>query len=337
MLAPLSAVNRATVEQDRAEVLHGGGPAARGGAGPAGGRRGVRLAAAAHLPGRVRALPGPDAAAPGPGPRAGRGPPGGTALPRPGQPGSGAARGRRWRSPRRSPAARGARRPLARADELAATAERGRRRRATRPLLALLASRVAAAPRRARRRRRAAAARPAHRRLADPHPPARARGPRRARRGARRAGAARDGHVRAGLADLHAWQSSFGSLDLQSTLVGHGRDLARLGLRLALDTREAGTVFEWSERARALAGRVTPVRPPLDQQLADDLTELRLLKQPCRRPRGCEELRDRVRQRQWYAAGPGAVAEPADAGGAPGRARARTTRCSSPTSSSTTG
>ena len=33
---------------------------------------------------------------------------------------------------------------------------------------------------------------------------------------------ARD-HVRAGLDDLHAWQSSFGSLDLQSTLVGHGR------------------------------------------------------------------------------------------------------------------
>ena len=39
----------------------------------------------------------------------------------------------------------------------------------------------------------------------------------------------------AGLADLHAWQSSFGSLDLQSTLVGHGRALAMQGLRLALE------------------------------------------------------------------------------------------------------
>ena len=47
---------------------------------------------------------------------------------------------------------------------------------------------------------------------------------------------ARD-HVRAGLADLHTWQSSFGSLDLQSTLVGHGRDLALQGLELAVDAR----------------------------------------------------------------------------------------------------
>ena len=58
---------------------------------------------------------------------------------------------------------------------------------------------------------------------------------------------ARD-HVRAGLSDLHEWQSSFGSLDLQSTLVGHGRDLAQLGLRSALDDRRPDRVFEWSER-----------------------------------------------------------------------------------------
>ena len=47
-------------------------------------------------------------------------------------------------------------------------------------------------------------------------------------------------HVRAGLADLHAWQSSFGSLDLQSTLVGHGRALAMQGLRLALEDGSPG-------------------------------------------------------------------------------------------------
>ena len=117
------------------------------------------------------------------------------------------------------------------------------------------------------------------------------------------------GHVRAGLAELHEWQSSFGSLDLQSTLVGHGRDLARMGLELGLDTGEPTTVFEWSERARALAGRVTPVRPPPDEQLAEDLTELRLLR-PGDDARA-QELRRRVRQRQWYAAGPGAVDEPA--------------------------
>jgi len=127
---------------------------------------------------------------------------------------------------------------------------------------------------------------------------------------------ARD-HVRAGLADLHAWQASFGSLDLQSTLVGHGRDLARQGLQLALDQADPGLVFEWSERARTLVGRVAPVRPPTDEQVADDLAELRLLQgeQPGPRTpeaRRVEELRARVRQRRWYAEGAGEVTEPAD-------------------------
>ena len=94
VLAPQSAVNRATDRAGPGRGPDGGGPAARGGAGAAGGGRGVRLASAAHLPGRVRALPGPDAAAPGPGPREGRGPACGTTLPGARQPGSRPARGR---------------------------------------------------------------------------------------------------------------------------------------------------------------------------------------------------------------------------------------------------
>jgi tetratricopeptide (TPR) repeat protein len=124
-------------------------------------------------------------------------------------------------------------------------------------------------------------------------------------------------HVRAGLADLHAWQSSFGSLDLQSTLVGHGRGLAARGLMLAVDHGDPALVFEWSERARALVGRVTPVRPPADEQVSRDLTELRLLQgaQPGRRTaeaRRVAELRQRVRQRRWYGEGAGTVGEPAE-------------------------
>ncbi len=127
---------------------------------------------------------------------------------------------------------------------------------------------------------------------------------------------ARD-HVRAGLADLHTWQASFGSLDLQSTLVGHGRDLASQGLELAVEHGDPGLVFEWSERARTLVGRVAPVRPPTDEQVASDLTELRLLQgeQPAPRSaeaRRAEELRGRVRQRRWYAEGAGEVSEPTD-------------------------
>ncbi len=123
-------------------------------------------------------------------------------------------------------------------------------------------------------------------------------------------------HVRAGLTDLHAWQSSFGSLDLQSTLVGHGRDLAQLGLRSALADGRADLVLEWSERARALVGRVAPVRPPHDPQLAADLTELRMLQagQPAARSaeaRRRDELAASIRQRSWYGEGGGRVGEPA--------------------------
>ncbi|MGH3346993.1 MAG: hypothetical protein ACRDO4_08420, partial [Nocardioides sp.] len=83
--------------------------------------------------------------------------------------------------------------------------------------------------------------------------------------------------VRRGLADLHAWQSSYGSLDLQSSLVGHGRSLAKLGLDEAVEDGRPAIVHEWSERARALVARVPPVRPPADPDAADRLTALRTL------------------------------------------------------------
>ncbi len=128
-------------------------------------------------------------------------------------------------------------------------------------------------------------------------------------------------HVRRGLAELHEWQSSFGSLDLQSSLVGHGRRLARQGLALAIEDGRPQVVFEWSERARALAGRVTPLRPPADPSAAADLTELRTVqadlaadtsgKGSATLRRRANELRHRIRQRQWYDAGSGLVTEPA--------------------------
>ncbi|HEU4567789.1 MAG TPA: CHAT domain-containing protein [Marmoricola sp.] len=116
--------------------------------------------------------------------------------------------------------------------------------------------------------------------------------------------------ARAGLADLHGWQASFGSLDLQSTLVGHGNSLARLGLRLALDDGRPELVLEWSERARALASRVTPIRLPRDPQLAADLAELRALGDDGSRSRR-DELQERIRRQSWYGEGGGHVPEPA--------------------------
>jgi tetratricopeptide (TPR) repeat protein len=129
------------------------------------------------------------------------------------------------------------------------------------------------------------------------------------------------GHVRSGLAELHDWQSSFGSLDLQSSLVGHGRRLALQGMAIAVQDGRPEVVFEWSERARALASRVTPVRAPNDDEARADLSELRSLQGELSEAehtgattagleRRVNELRRRIRQRQWYGAGSGEVSEP---------------------------
>lgn len=122
-------------------------------------------------------------------------------------------------------------------------------------------------------------------------------------------------HVRAGLADLHAWQSSFGSLDLQSSLVVHGRQLGVDGLNLALASGDPELVFEWSERGRTLVNRVAPVRPPDDPIVAAELAELRYLSTLRPDPRSADglrlaRLRVDVRQHAWAGAGSGEITEP---------------------------
>jgi tetratricopeptide (TPR) repeat protein len=111
-----------------------------------------------------------------------------------------------------------------------------------------------------------------------------------------------------GLTELHRWQSMFGSLDLQSTLVGHGQALAARGLDLAVDDGRPALVYEWSERARALVGRVTPVRPPRDNAIAGDLATLRQLPSGDRRR---AEIANRIARQAWAAPGGGEVGEPA--------------------------
>ena len=122
-------------------------------------------------------------------------------------------------------------------------------------------------------------------------------------------------HLRAGLADLHGWQSSFGSLDLQTGVAGHGTRLGVRGLALAVESRRPEVLFEWSERARMLASRVQPVRAPEDESIVADLAELREIAQAregSRRtsPEREAELRQRVRERAWQHRGSGEVADP---------------------------
>jgi hypothetical protein len=133
-----------------------------------------------------------------------------------------------------------------------------------------------------------------------------------AERSGRRTDALR--HLRHGLADLHEWQSSFGSLDLQTMVTGHGRRLAIRGLRVAVASGKPDVLFEWSERARMLASRVQPVRVPGDEQVQADLQELRALataEDASRRGAGRQaELRQRVRERAWQNRGSGEYDEP---------------------------
>ena len=270
VLAPLSAVSRAVVRAGPGRGAHRGRSAERGDPGPRVGRGGVRLAPAALLPGPVRADPGLDAAARGPGPRPRRRPTRRSSLPQPGQPGPrDPGRGRRGRGRDRgwAAAARVARRraPTPSCEELR---RHGHQREAA--IVALQAARVAV--------RRGmlddARARIDQVRVTEDSPVAtrllwrEVRSELAQARGDRRH--ARD-HVRAGLADLHAWQSSFGSLDLQSTLVGPRSRPGRCrGSGSRSRDGSPDLAYEWSERARALVARVTPVRPPADEQVAAD-------------------------------------------------------------------
>lgn len=113
-------------------------------------------------------------------------------------------------------------------------------------------------------------------------------------------------HAASGLEELAAWQASFGSLDLATSLVMHGDGLIFAGLQAAVRSGRPDVVFEWSERARHLSQQVVPLRPPPDEEFAADLAELRLLRAEdgsgeWLSSSRATELSERVRQRQWSA------------------------------------
>jgi len=131
-----------------------------------------------------------------------------------------------------------------------------------------------------------------------------------------------DAERRAGLGDLHRYQASFGSLDLQTAISGHGRHLAEDGLARALATQGPAAIFAWAEQARALSSRLPAVVPPADPAAARLLQELRQARAELREHavagRGNSALRSRygelerqVRQRSWQLAGQGSTARPA--------------------------
>ncbi len=113
--------------------------------------------------------------------------------------------------------------------------------------------------------------------------------------------------IRDALDQLAGWQATFGSLDLQTSAASHAQPLLERGLRLAVSTGRPGVVHQWIERTGALTGRLNPLRPPADPELAERLTRLRALSQED--DPSPDDLRERdlllraVRERSWMGEG----------------------------------
>ena len=80
---------------------------------------------------------------------------------------------------------------------------------------------------------------------------------------------------RRGLAILAEHQQMLGASELRAAVTAHGRELAAIGQRAALDCGNSRQLLAWSERWRATASATRPARLPRDGELARDLSALR--------------------------------------------------------------
>jgi len=80
---------------------------------------------------------------------------------------------------------------------------------------------------------------------------------------------------RRGLEVIDEHRSVLGSSELRAQATAHGAELAILGQRHALRQGRPRLLLAWSERWRASALAVPPVRPPDDEQLQADLAAMR--------------------------------------------------------------
>ena len=128
-------------------------------------------------------------------------------------------------------------------------------------------------------------------------------------------------HVRRGLDELSRFRATFGSQDLQVTSSVHGLELARLGLRTAVEIGSPSAVLQWLERARGVSTRLPAVRPPTDPDFARELGAFRasyeLARQTVLAGRRDAALEARVRAARrrlqataWTTPGSGEVQDP---------------------------
>ena len=80
---------------------------------------------------------------------------------------------------------------------------------------------------------------------------------------------------RRGLAVLDEFQLTLGASELRAQATAHGAQLAALAQRQAAQAHRPRLLLAWSERWRATALAVPPVRPPADAGFADSLAALR--------------------------------------------------------------
>jgi tetratricopeptide (TPR) repeat protein len=137
--------------------------------------------------------------------------------------------------------------------------------------------------------------------------------------GARGDGAGARRHLSQGLAALQAQRSRVGSIDLRTGATVHGRALAAAGLDSAIRSGRIAEIFAWSERARAQALLLPPVRPPADPEVAAWVAELRGVQSALaqRELDGSpvadlrarrDELERSLREHAWHTTGPAGAA-----------------------------
>ncbi len=133
-------------------------------------------------------------------------------------------------------------------------------------------------------------------------------------------GAARR-ELRTGLTTLARQQARHHSLDLRSAMAVHGVRLAELDVRIGVEAQSPRSLFDSLERWRAMSHRRTAVTPPADDELADLVSQLRIVSEDVRNaPPGANTERHRrrqqslqraVREREWRLQGDGSSQRPA--------------------------
>ena len=143
---------------------------------------------------------------------------------------------------------------------------------------------------------------------------------------------------RAGLTLLDGHRASLGATELRVTASAIGIELARLGLRSALDGDRAEAILRWSERLRANALRLDPVTPADSPALRDHRQELRVITARCNATSAMadpalltrqRQLESTVRRRARHAQGEGAPGDTRAPDQRHSPRRSTTGRCSS--------